>query len=107
MKEKSPLAFVGLILTALIFILTVALAVTGFAAAGSVSDSEGLASVERSVRRAAVECYSLEGAYPPDISYLEEHYGVSYNTGRYLVHYRLIADNIMPEISVFALEAEQ
>ena len=56
--------------------------------------------VEQAVRRAAVQCYALEGAYPPDVVYLKEHYGVRYDESRFFVHYRAEGANLPPDIMV-------
>lgn len=64
---------------------------------------ESLDMAEKNIRRAAVQCYALEGTYPQDISYLEEHYGVSVDTDRFRVDYIFIASNLMPDVTVVAL----
>ena len=61
---------------------------------------EGAKITAESLRRAAVQCYALEGRYPPDLSYLKEHYGVVPDEERYAVYYTLFASNLMPEIDV-------
>lgn len=70
---------------------------------------ESLHSTEEGVRRAAVHCYAIEGQYPESVAYLEENYGLRIDHERYIVHYDIFADNIMPEITVFSLadNAEQ
>ena len=67
--------------------------------------SEGRAQLENAVRRAAVACYAAEGIYPPDLAYLEEHYGLQVDETRYQVSYEIFASNLMPEITVLELEA--
>lgn len=52
------------------------------------------------LRRAAVACYAAEGFYPPDVAYLQEHYGLQYNEERYVIRYELFASNLMPDITV-------
>jgi hypothetical protein len=47
-----------------------------------------------------VSCYALEGQYPPDIAYLQEQYGLQIDMDRYMVHYEVFAENIMPDITV-------
>ena len=64
------------------------------------ADREGLALAEQSVRRAAVECYALEGAYPENLDYLKERYGLAVDEARYFVDYRYVASNLMPDITV-------
>ncbi len=61
---------------------------------------ESLTVLEQSIRRGAVQCYALEGAYPEDLAYLEERYGVSYDRKRYYVDYTYLASNLMPDITV-------
>ena len=62
--------------------------------------------LEQAVRRAAVQCYALEGSYPSDLTYLEQHYGLMLNHDRYVVHYQSLGSNLMPQIAVFSLEEE-
>ena len=56
--------------------------------------------LEDSIRRAAVACYAAEGIYPPDLAYLEEHYGLRIPRDVYTVDYQVFASNLMPEIVV-------
>lgn len=72
-------------------------------AVGGRADREALALAEESVRRAAVQCYALEGAYPQEISYLEEHYGVAVDPARYRIDYIYIGSNLMPDITIIPL----
>ena len=45
-------------------------------------------------------CYAAEGFYPPNLDYLEEHYGVQIDKRHFVVHYTAIAENLMPDITV-------
>ena len=62
--------------------------------------TEGRTQLEQSLRRASAACYAAEGIYPPDLAYLEEHYGVQVDEERYTVDYRAFASNLMPDITV-------
>lgn len=62
---------------------------------------ERLEIAKQSVVRAAVNCYAIEGIYPPNLSYLKEHYGLSVDEREYIVHYEAFASNVMPIIEVF------
>ena len=61
---------------------------------------EGRVRLEEAVRRGAVACYAAEGIYPPDLAYLETHYGLQVDHGRYAVKYEIFASNLMPDITV-------
>ena len=62
--------------------------------------AQGLQQLEDAVRRTAVTCYALEGTYPPGIAYLQEHYGLTFDESAYIIHYQLLASNLMPDITI-------
>lgn len=62
--------------------------------------AEGKRHLETLLRRAAVSCYAAEGFYPPDVAYLQDHYGVDFDEDIYIVHYQFFASNWMPDITV-------
>ena len=63
-------------------------------------DAENLHQLEEALRRGCAACYAVEGAYPPDLEYLEEHYGIQVDETRYKVYYNVFAHNLMPDITV-------
>ncbi len=72
-------------------------------ALGNVSegqDEESLKQVQDTVKKAVVNCYSIEGAYPATLAYVEDYYGLQIDHEKYDVFYDIFADNIMPEITV-------
>lgn len=64
------------------------------------TNAEGLRQLEEVLRKGCAACYAVEGAYPPDLEYLQEHYGVRVDDGKYTVHYNAFASNLMPDITV-------
>ena len=56
--------------------------------------------VEAAVRRSAVQCYAIEGAYPRSLQELRDRYGLSVDETRWMVDYRYMADNLSPDITV-------
>lgn len=68
--------------------------------------AEGKMQLEDVLRRTAVACYAAEGVYPPDLEYMIEHYGISFDEETYRVDYRVIASNLMPDITVLELDHE-
>ena len=62
--------------------------------------AEGLAQLEEAVRRTAVTCYAAEGFYPPSVAYMQEHYGLQFDESAYIIHYQVLASNLMPDITV-------
>lgn len=64
------------------------------------TDADQLTSLTNAIQRASVQCYAIEGRYPPSVEYLEEHYGLLINHGKYNVFYDGWASNVMPDITV-------
>ncbi len=60
----------------------------------------GVQQLETALRRTAVSCYAAEGFYPPDVAYMQEHYGLRFDEENYVVHYQVTASNWMPDITV-------
>lgn len=100
MKKKLrfflPLLLMLIVLPLALFLLTDSM--------GRRTESEQLSMVERAIRRAAVECYALEGFYPTELSYLTERYGVVVDSARFFVDYQYVASNLMPELTVIPVE---
>jgi hypothetical protein len=64
------------------------------------SEQQQIKAIEGAVIQSAVQCCSIEGAYPQDLEYLENNYGLIIDEEEYIVVYELIASNILPEVTV-------
>jgi len=69
--------------------------------------AEGKEELEDLLRRTAAACYAAEGIYPPSLEYMEEHYGIRVDEGKYTVKYTPIASNLMPDITVLEMSHEE
>ena len=56
--------------------------------------------LQSALNRCITQCYALEGTYPYDLSYLEEHYGLTYNKEHFFVDYQYIGDNLRPNVTI-------
>ena len=100
MKKQSNRMIRGLLISLCVFAV---LLLAGNALINWVDSSSSKAEnelVETAVRSAALTCYAVEGAYPEDIGYLRERYGLIYDEDTYLVIYDAFASNLMPDIQV-------
>lgn len=70
-------------------------------------DQQSATSVKAAVLRSAMQCYAVEGVYPTDLTYLEEHYGLIVNHNRYIIVYEAFSSNLLPEVSVLAKGAQE
>ncbi len=101
MKRKRLTKTIGrLVLWTVVLVAAFAWFFTGIRQVSQELAEQGKIKLENAIRRSAVACYAAEGAYPPDVDYLIEHYGLSVDESRYIVHYDIFAENLMPDITV-------
>ena len=84
----------------LVILAAAALLFYGLDLLSRTSEQEQKAAVERAIQKSLVNCYAIEGAYPPDIAYLEKHYGLIIDHEAYVVDYQTIGSNIRPSVLV-------
>lgn len=71
------------------------------------SGDEGKKQLEQAIKRGVISCYATEGFYPPNLEYLEEHYGIRVDEEQYVVIYDVFAENLMPDITVLEKKHEK
>lgn len=99
-QRKRLRRILSILLAPVGFLAAVLWLVTAVSDLASGQDEEAMQQLEESLRRSAVACYAAEGVYPPDLDYLEEHYGVQIDEKRFVVYYDAFASNMMPDITV-------
>lgn len=103
-REKGTSVLAGILLPVAAVLVVLAF-LTGISNLTQGRAQEDQAQLEEVLRRSAVACYAAEGIYPPDLAYLEEHYGVQIDQERYTVIYEVFASNLMPDITILENEA--
>ncbi len=56
--------------------------------------------LQDALNRSITQCYALEGSYPFRLSYLEEHYGLTYNKEHFYIDYQYIGGNLRPDVTI-------
>ncbi|MBP3410596.1 MAG: hypothetical protein J6J78_01035 [Clostridia bacterium] len=100
MKSRRRGIVRALAVTLVVFAILLSGAILLLDYIGNASDEAQIAMVRDAVRSAVTTCYAVEGAYPRDISYLEENYGLAYDHERFFITYDAFASNIFPDILV-------
>ena len=99
-KKKTVLNHVrGLLLPCIIAALLLCFA-SALESFESGREAEDLHQLEAVLRKGCAACYAAEGAYPPNLEYLKEHYGIQVDETKYTVYYDIFAQNLMPDITV-------
>ena len=89
------LAFVAVVVVSVILVFM------GLGNLSSTQSDKQLEIARNAIMRAAIQCYALESQFPPSLEYLIENYGLLIDEEKFIVHYRAIGANIVPEIQVF------
>jgi hypothetical protein len=98
--------FFKILLPIVLFVIVLSLFVFAVSEISGKSENEGMRLTEESIRRAAVQCYALEGLYPSDFEYLKEHYAVRPDESKYVIYYTYTASNLMPDIDVIPVSSQ-
>ena len=96
--RKRSRALPALVCALILLVLCVAF--LRFRGSGSDLTEESAAALEATVRRGALQCYAVEGVYPPDLAYLEDNYGLQINTRDFYVSYEAFSSNLPPDVIV-------
>jgi len=56
--------------------------------------------LNNAIQRAIVSCYCIEGTYPPSLEYIEDKYGLTYDSDLFFVDYQAIGSNILPDVTI-------
>jgi hypothetical protein len=56
--------------------------------------------IRSAIQRSALQCYAVEGVYPPDLDYLQDNYGLQVNREDYYISYDAFASNLPPTVRV-------
>lgn len=103
-KRKISIQKIWLLITNLFLIICILIFIFGIQNMKSNSSAEQIRHLRDVVTKDIAQCYALEGTYPPNLEYLEEHYGLRYDKKLFYIDYISIGSNIFPDISIISLE---
>lgn len=90
---------IGLVMLLFAIALIIALWV-GFGFLSDQAKEQGAQTLRDSIVDASMQCFAIEGYYPPSLEYLQDNYGLSVNENDYVVVYVAFASNVPPSVDV-------
>lgn len=102
-KKEVPLNKICSGICMLFFVIFLCLMVLGFHSVTHTSIDRQIQALDTAIHRNIMHCYAVEGTYPPDLTYLKEHYGLTYDESSLYVDYVAIGSNIMPDVTIISL----
>lgn len=82
------------------FMLLFALFLSGIRSLENATTEKQEESLKTALHRSITQCYAVEGTYPPDLDYLTDHYGLTYDKEQFFVDYVSYGGNLFPEVTV-------
>ncbi|MFO7612266.1 MAG: hypothetical protein R6W99_07270 [Clostridia bacterium] len=101
-KKKNRIRAISRIFPLAIVFAVIAAVIVSLPSFGRESGYIRADAIEDTIRKYVIQCYALEGSYPPDLDYLAENYGLILDDSRYVYYYDAFAANIMPDIEVYS-----
>jgi competence protein ComGC len=102
--RKLSLPLVAMLISLAVIAAVMLLTFSAIRDYGSHYDDTRINEVRDTVLSSVAQCYALEGAYPPDLEYLETNYGLIMDRSRYIYHYEKFASNMFPDVKVLLLK---
>jgi len=91
--QKLSLPIIGFVILFVIFI-------KGISSVSETTLDKQKESLTTALNRSITQCYAVEGTYPPSLSYIEEHYGLTYDHDLFFVDYQVYSSNMYPTVAV-------
>lgn len=101
-EQSSPGIWhrLSFLLSTAAFLILLLLFLGGIRSVSDTTAAKQLESLQTALSRSIAQCYAVEGMYPPDLQYLKDHYGLTYDEADFLVDYEAYGSNLMPEVTV-------
>lgn len=99
-SKKRKLNIRPMYIGIVIFALFLVLFLMGVQIMGTGNSDRQEEALRGAMERDIMHCYALEGFYPPSLDYIEEHYGLTYDSSLYIVDYQPVGNNIYPSYTI-------
>ena len=96
----SKRIFSSTTLSIVIFVAILFIFIGGISTISSSSVVNDKEILTEAIERDIVHCYCVEGMYPPNIKYMENHYGLTYDKDKFIIDYEYIGANIKPNVMI-------
>lgn len=88
------------VLSLLLFLLLFSVFSFGISNISEETSQKQSESLELAINRGIAHCYATEGRYPESLEYLQENYGIFYDSEQYFVDYQVLGSNIFPDVTI-------
>ena len=103
-KKKKLIS--GPVFGVLLFVCCFVFFVIAIANVSDEVDENEIKTLESAIDKAVITCYAIEGAYPENIEYIEDNYGVVLDHEKFFVVYNILGPNVRPDVMVAPIGEE-
>jgi len=82
------------------FIAVISIFIFGISSVSNSSVVNDKEILSDAIQHDIIHCYCIEGMYPPNVRYMQEHYGLTYDDSKFIIDYEYIGANIMPKVMI-------
>lgn len=91
-------------LSIVVFAVLLIILIYGVSYISETTIKEQQRSLETALHRSVIQCYAVEGTYPPSLEYLKNHYGLTYDEDTFFVDYTIVGSNLLPDITIIRMK---
>lgn len=106
MKKASIKQVLSYVLPCILFSAMIVWLLLSLTNVFSSTKEKELSNLKATIENSITMCYAIEGAYPKNIGYLRDNYGLVYDNNKYIVHYEVFASNVRPNVKVLERQAD-
>lgn len=100
-KDSTPIVVYAMnYLPILFFLAMLMFLIMGVSSVGNTTYQKQLESLETALNRSIVQCYAVEGIYPPSLYYMINNYGLTYDDSRFFIDYQAFSSNMYPDVTI-------
>ena len=100
MKRSYFKRILSFFLPLLLFAAMLAWFIIATTNAASSTDEKEFTALKNGIENSITMCYAIEGAYPVNIEYLCDNYGLLYDKEKYFIDLDRFASNIRPTVTI-------
>ncbi|MDD6190091.1 MAG: hypothetical protein PUB75_00675 [Firmicutes bacterium] len=105
-RQKSR-SGIKTVLAICVFLIVITVFFYGINSLSKTTETKEKESLENSLSRSITYCYATEGAYPENLDYIKDNYGLIYDETKFMVDYKVIGSNIYPDVTVIEIGKEK
>lgn len=100
LKKQKQNSAVSVLVPVVSFAFIFSIMLYGIIAVSDTGSRAGANAIRTAVNRYILHTYASEGQYPPSLEYIQDKYGLTYDSNKYIIDYQISDTSVMPVVTV-------